>query len=157
MWIRSRQNVLIWMSLLVLKSTISVPQSIVCLGLRRSCRHNFLLRVLATRLRILDVCLPKHESAPVTMLQNNSNPLISVHTGSTQKQQHLSSWGQKQRPRQEIWSLTRRAYTRYLPATARRESASANESTKALTDVERAGGVDAGLRPNQAVRWRSVY
>ena len=67
------------MSLLVLKSTISVPQSIVCLGLRRSCRHNFLLRVLATRLRILDACLPKHESAPVTMLQNNSNPLISAY------------------------------------------------------------------------------
>ena len=83
---RSRQNILIEMSLWVLRSTMSVAPSVVCLGLRRSCRHSFFLRICSMRLYTCtpDVCLTKHESAPVTMLQNNSNPLISVHTAHEQ-------------------------------------------------------------------------
>ena len=85
----------------------------MCLGLRRSCRHNFFLRICSMRLCTPDVCLTKHESAPVIILQNNSNPLIRVHTGSTQSS---STWavGGKSNVRGkmfEAWSVG------YVPCT----------------------------------------
>ena len=95
--------------------TSSQERPLVCLGLRRSWRHNSLLRVLATRLHILDAeQLGQKTTSEARYLKSDTSSMQQVPTCHRQ---------------------------------ARINKRKINESTKALTDVER-----AGLRPNQAVR-----
>ena len=115
---------------------ISVPRSIVCVGPPSQLPSEpFASGVGDEDLVIL-------ESAPVPMLQDNSNPLmlLPVHTGNTQSS---STWavGAKSNVWGKIFEVWRVEYTPGTcpPPAARRESASANGLTKALTDVERAG------------------